>query len=51
MIWREKEKSRTRAVQMNNLKGLIGVKRMGRVPNARVGELCGVAKGVDEKID
>ena len=24
---------------------------MGRVPNARIRELCGVRKGVDEKID
>ena len=36
---------------MDNLKGLLGNKRMNRVPNAQVKELCGVTKGVDESID
>ena len=27
MIWREKERSRIRAVQMDNLRGLLGIKR------------------------
>ena len=35
---------------MDNLKGLLGVRRMDRVPNARIRELYGVAKGVDERI-
>ena len=51
MLWKEKERSRIRAVQMDNLKGLLGNKRMNRVPNAQVKELCGVTKGVDESID
>ena len=50
MIWREKERSRIRAVQMDNLRGLLGVREMDRVPNAIVRELCGVTKGVDESI-
>ena len=41
IIWREKERSRIRVVQMG---------RMDRVPNARIRELCGVAKGVDESV-
>ena len=40
-----------RAVQMDNLKGLLGVRRIGKVPNARIRQLCGVTKGLDEKID
>ena len=40
MIWREKERSRIRAVHMDNLRGLPGIR-----------QLCGVTKGVDEKID
>ena len=36
MLWKEKERSRIRAVQMDNLRGLFGVRRMGRVPNARI---------------
>ena len=33
MIWEEKEKSRIRAVQMDNLRDLLGIRRMNRVPN------------------
>ena len=40
MLWMEKERSR--AVQMNNLRGLLGIRRKDRVPNARIRELCGV---------
>ena len=51
MLWREKERSRIRAVQMGNLRGLLGIRRMDRVPNARMRELCGVTKRVEERID
>ena len=51
MLWKEKERSRIRAIQMDSLRGLLGIRRMDRVPNARIKELCGVAKGVDERID
>ena len=36
---------------MNNLKGLLVISRIYRIPNARVRELCGVTKRVDERID
>ena len=36
MLWKEKERSRIRAVQMDNLRGLFGIRRMDRVPNARI---------------
>ena len=36
---------------MDNLRGLLGIRRMDRVPNARIRELCGVKKGLDERID
>ena len=36
---------------MDNLRGLLGIRRMYRVPNARIRELCGVKKGLDERID
>ena len=36
---------------MDNLRGLLGIKRIDRVPNELIRELCGVAKGVDERID
>ena len=41
----EKEKSRTRTLQMDNLKGLLGIRRMDKVQNAWIKELCGVTKG------
>ena len=47
----EKERSRIRAVQMDNLRSFLGIKRIDRVPNARIRDLCGVTKGLDEKSD
>ena len=51
MLWKEKDISRIRVVLMDNLRGLLGNRRMNRVPNARIRELCGVKKGLDERID
>ena len=51
MILKEKERSKIRAVQMDNLRGLLSIRRMNKVPNARRRELCGVTKGVDKRID
>ena len=51
MLWREKERSRVMAVQMDNLRGLLGIKRMDRISNARIKVLCRVRKGLDERID
>ena len=51
MLWKEKKISRNRAVQMDNLRGLVGIRRMDRVPIAQIKELCGVTKGLDERID
>ena len=48
MLW--KERSRIRAVQMDNVRGLIGIDRMDGVPNARIRELCRVKKGLDESV-
>ena len=42
MLWKE-ERSR--------VKGLLGIKRIDSVPNARIRELCRVKKGLDERID
>ena len=44
--WKKKEKCRIRAVQMDKLRGLLGVKRMDRVLNSWIRELCGVMKGL-----
>ena len=50
MLWQEKERSRISAVQMDNLRGLLGTRRLDRVPNARIRELYGVTKGGGERI-
>ena len=36
---------------MDNLRGLLSIRKKDRVPNARIRELCGVRKGLDERID
>ena len=36
---------------MDNLRGLLGIMKMDRIPNARIRELCGARKGLDERID
>ena len=51
MLLKEKERSSVRAVQMDNLRELLAIRRMDRVPNARIRGLCGVRKDLDEKLD
>ena len=51
MLWKEKERSRVRAIQMDNLRGLLGIRRVDRVPNEWIRELYRVKKGLDETID
>ena len=50
MYWKEKQRSRIRAVQMDNLRGLLGTMLMDKVPNALERELCGVPKRIEERI-
>ena len=35
---------------MDNLRGLLVIRKMDRLPNVRIRELCGVKKGLDERI-
>ena len=51
MLLKEKESSIVRAVQMDNLRGFLDIRRVDRVSNARIMELCGVKKRLDERID
>ena len=51
LIWKEKERARIRSVQMNNLRSLLCIKRMDKVLDAGIRELCGMIKGVDNRID
>ena len=50
MLWK-KERSRIRIVQKDNFRGLLRIRRMNRVLNAQIRELCGVKKGLEEWID
>ena len=36
---------------MGGFRSLLGIRRMGRVPNARIRELCGVTNKVDERFE
>ena len=36
---------------MDSLRGLLGIRRVDRFPNARTRELCRVKKGLNEMID
>ena len=51
MYGSEKERAMIRAVQMDNLRGFLGIRKMDKVPNTWIRELCRVAKGVYESID
>ena len=45
MIWKEKKRCRIRAVQMDNLIGLLGIRRMDKLPDALISELWSDEKG------
>ena len=47
----EKVRSRIRAVQMDNLRSSLSIRRVNKIPNARVRELVGVKRGMDERTD
>ena len=51
VIWRERERSRIRAVRMGNFTGLLEIRRMDIAPNVQIKVLCRVAKGMHEMID
>ena len=51
ILMKEKERSRIRAVQTDSLRGFLGSRSMDRIPNKRIKELCGVMKGIDERIE
>ena len=51
MLWKEKKRSRVKALKMDNLRGFLGIRRIDRILNAWIRELCGVKKGLDERID
>ena len=51
MLWKEKDRSRVRAIQMDNLRWLLDIRRMNRVSNAWIRELCREKKDLEERSD
>ena len=47
----KQERSRFKSVQIDNLKGLPGIRRMDKILHTFIRELCVVTKGVHERID
>ena len=46
LLWKEKEKAK--AVQTDKLRGLLGIRRMDRVPDAWIRIMFGLTKSIDE---
>ena len=51
VLHERRRRSRITAVKMDNLRGLLGIRRMDRISNSRRREWCGVKKGLDERND
>ena len=51
MVWEKKYRTKVQAVQMDNLRGMLGVRRIDKMRNERIRELCGVKKGMNERIN
>src|SRR5678815_2775171 len=49
-VWNKRYRSKVQCVQMNNLRGVLGVK-IDKMRNERIIELCGVKKEVNERIN
>ena len=50
MVGRQYERKR-RGLGLGLYRGLVGIRRMDNVTNVQIKQLCGVTKGLDEKID
>ena len=51
MIRKEKDRSTIKVLQMDNIRGLIGIKGMDKVLNTWIRVLYGVSKGIEERVD
>ena len=47
----ERRRTRIRAVQVDNIRGLLVIRRMDKVLSSQIRELCRVMKGVNKRID
>src|SRR5678815_4666944 len=51
MVWNKKYRSKVQCVHIHNLRGMLGVRRIDKMRNERIRELCGVKKAVNERIN
>ena len=51
VVWKEKERVRIRAVQMDNSSGLLDVRIMYRMQKKQVRKLCGMTMRVNKWTD
>src|SRR5678815_2001492 len=51
MVWNKRYRCKLQCVQMDNLSGVLGVKRNDTMRNERIRELFGVEIGVNERIN
>src|SRR5678816_947056 len=51
MVWNKKYRSKVQCVQMDNLRGVLGVRRIDKMRNEHIRVLCGVKKGINERIN
>src|SRR5678815_5559529 len=51
MVWNKRYRSKVQCVQMDNLRGVLGGRRIDKMRSERIRELCGVKKGVNERIN
>src|SRR5678815_335511 len=51
MVWNKRYRSKVQCVQMDNLRSVLGVRRIDKMRNERIGELCGAKKRVNERIN
>ena len=51
MVWNKRYRSKVKWVQMDNHKGVLGVRRIDKMRNERIRKLCGVKKGINERIN
>src|SRR5678815_2512779 len=51
MVWNKKYRSKVQCVQMDNLRGILGVRRIDKMRNECIREMCGMKKGLNERIN
>ena len=50
MVWDRTYRSKVQAVQMDNLRSVLGVRRSDKIRNEIIRSICGVEKRINESI-